>query len=270
MMSDRLEPTVGSDPPRGQVRTIDQVRLAAAFVELADTLGGDFDLIEFLYTLVDGCVELLDVSAVGLMLGDDRGRLRVVASSGEETRLLELFQLQNDEGPCLECYRTGLPTADADLDVASRWPLFAPEAVRAGFRTVHALPMRLRERTVGSLNLFHTRAGGLWESDAQVAQALVDVATIGLIQVHLGRREELLVEQLQTALDVRVVIEQAKGVLAQVRGTSPGHAFSVLRGYAREHDLRLTALAFAVVEGKGAAAGLLHWSPSGTPAPTTH
>jgi GAF domain-containing protein len=270
MMSDAGDMTAGADLPVGRVRSIDQMRLADTFVELADTLGGDFDLIEFLYTLVERCVELLDVSAVGLMLADDRGRLRVVASSSEETRLLELFQLQNDEGPCLECYRTGLPVADPDLTVGPRWALFGPEAVRAEFRTVHALPMRLRERTVGSLNLFHTRKGGLWESDARIAQALVDVATIGLIQVHLGRRQEILVERLQTALDVRVVIEQAKGVLAQVRGISPGEAFSVLRAYARAHDLRLTTLAFAVVEGKGAAAGLLRWSPSGTPASTSH
>lgn len=245
-------------------RPIDQLRLAATFVELADTLARDFDLIEFLYTLVDRCVELLDVSAVGLMLGDDRGRLRVAASSGEGTRLLELFQLQNDEGPCLECYRTGRPVEDPDLSVASRWPLFGPEAVRAGFRTVHALPMRLRERTVGSLNLFHADAGGLPESDTRIAQALVDVATIGLIQVHLGRRQEILVDQLQTALDARVVIEQAKGVLAQLRGMSPAEAFTILRTHARAHDLRLTALAYAVVEGEATASSLLQRSSSPT------
>jgi GAF domain-containing protein len=256
------------DGGRAHRRSVDLRRLAAAFVELADTLGGDFDLIEFLYTLVDRCGELLDVSAVGLMLGDDRGRLRVVASSSEETRLLELFQLQNDEGPCLECYRIGLPVADPDLAAAPRWPLFAPEAVRAGFRTVHALPMRLRERTVGSLNLFHVRAGGLDGSDADIAQALVDVATIGLIQVHLGRRQEILVDQLQTALDSRVVIEQAKGVLAQVRGITPAEAFTVLRAHARAHDLRLTGLALAILEGRPSAVALLHAPRQGAPAAT--
>lgn len=256
---DSVSTAAQSDPGQARVprQPIDQAGLAAAFVQLADTLAGGFDLIEFLYTLVDRCVELLDVSAVGLMLGDDRGRLRVVASSSEETRLLELFQLQNDEGPCLECYRTGAPVAEPDLDASSRWRLFGPEAVRAGFRTVHALPMRLRARTVGSLNLFHVRPGGLDESDTVIAQALVDVATIGLIQVQLGRRQEILVDQLQTALDARVVIEQAKGVLAQVRGIRPAEAFTALRAHAHAHDLRLTALAFAVVEGRGAAQALL-------------
>ncbi len=227
-----------------------ELRLAETFVELADTLVADFDLIEFLYLLVERCVDLIDVSAVGLMFGDDQGRLRVAASSSEETRLLELFQLQNNEGPCLECYRSGEPVEESDMAQAGdRWPLFAPEGVRAGFRTVHALPMRLRERTVGSLNLFHVEPAALPPAATRIAQHLVDVATIGLIQVESGQRSEVLLQQLERALVARVVIEQAKGVLAELRDISPAVAFAVLRSHAQTHDLRLTELAYAVIDG---------------------
>lgn len=225
-------------------------RLAETFVELADTLVEGFDLIEFLYTLVDRCVELLDVSAAGLMFGDEHGRLRVAASSSGETRLLELFQLQNDEGPCLECYRSGDPVEEPDLaEAGARWPLFAPEAVRAGFRTVHALPMRLRDRTVGSLNLFHLHPGALAPPVTGIAQSLVDVATIGLIQAESSLRPEVLRGQLQLALDARVVIEQAKGVLAERTGLTPAAAFAVLRQHAQITNERLTDLAYAVIDG---------------------
>lgn len=238
-------------------------RLAETFVELADTLVANFDLMEFLYLLVERCVELLDVSAVGLMFGDDQGRLRVAASSSEETRLLELFQLQNNEGPCLECYRSGEPVEEPDMTrAAARWPLFAPEGVRAGFRTVHALPMRLRERTVGSLNLFHVDPEALPPASTRIAQSLVDVATIGLLQVESAQRSDVLLGQLQLALVARVVIEQAKGVLAELRGISPAEAFTMMRAHARENDLRLTELAYAIVEGDSAIAVTLR-TPAG-------
>jgi transcriptional regulator with GAF, ATPase, and Fis domain len=233
-------------------------RLAETFVELADTLVDDFDLIEFLYTLVHRCVELVDVSAVGLMIGDGRGRLQVMASSTEETRLLELFQLQNGEGPCLQCFRTGRPVEEPDLTLATpRWPMFAPEAVRAGFRTVHALPMRLRTRTIGALNLFHVRPDALAEADIRIAQALVDIATIGLIQVDMGRRQDVLVDQLEAALELRIAIEQAKGIVAQIRGIPPTEAFVLMRAYATEHHHRLTELVHAVIERRPMVAGLL-------------
>lgn len=244
-----LLPREGTPATDGAVNPIREQRLAETFVELADTLVDGFDVVEFLYTLVERCVELIDVSAVGLMFGDEHGRLRVAASSSEETRLLELFQLQINEGPCLECLRSGQPVQEPDLAVADlRWPLFAPEGVRAGFRTVHALPMRLRERTVGSLNLFHVEAAALPPASTRIAQSLVDVATIGLIQVEGGQRSDVLLGQLQRALEARVVIEQAKGVLAQLRDLTPAQAFTVLRGYARANGLRLTELAFAVIE----------------------
>ena len=225
-------------------------RLAETFVDLADTLVEDFDLIEFLYTLVDRCAELLDVTAVGLMLIDARGRLTVMASTSEETRLLELFALQNDQGPCLECFQGGIAVHAADLSEASdRWDRFAPEAVGAGFRAVHALPMRLRDDTIGALNLFHAEPGALRDSDVRIGQAMVDVATIGLVQVGYTRRRELLFAQLQEALDTRVVIEQAKGVLAERRGVSPGEAFAALRAHAQSNNVRLSDLAEAVIDG---------------------
>jgi GAF domain-containing protein len=226
-------------------------RLAATFVDLADTLVDDFDLIEFLYTLVDRCAELLDVSAVGMMLADARGQLTVMASTSEETRLLELFQLQNDEGPCLQCFRTGQPVAETDLGQAEeRWPRFAPAAVAAGFRSVHALPMRLRSETIGALNLFHATSGAIDASDVQIGQAMVDVATIGLVQIEIGRRREILLAQLQTALDTRITIEQAKGVLAERNRMTPAEAFTALRAHARAHNVRLTDLAYAVIDGR--------------------
>jgi GAF domain-containing protein len=234
-------------------------RLAETFVDLADTLVEDFDLIEFLYTLVDRCAELLDVTAVGLMLSDVHGRLTVMASTSEETRLLELFQLQNDQGPCLTCFQTGNSVHEADLAAAaawSRWDRFAPEAVSAGFRAVHALPMRLRNETIGALNLFHAEPGALQDSDIGIGQAMVDVATIGLLQVGYTRRREILFAQLQEALDTRVVIEQAKGVLAERNGITPGEAFTSLRLHARSHNLRLSKLADAVIDGWVLPAGI--------------
>lgn len=232
-------------------------RLAETFVELADTLVEGFDVIEFLYMLTDRCVELLDISAAGLMFGDERGRLRVAASSSEESWLLELFQLQNNEGPCLECYRSGEPVEEHDLAQAdARWPLFAPEAVRAGFRTVHALPMRLRDRTVGSMNLFHVNADAFSPEATGIAQSLVNVATIGLIQVESGHRSEVLLSQLERALEARVVIEQAKGVLAEMRDVTPAEAFGLLRAHALSNHRRLTDLAHAVLERDPQTAGL--------------
>lgn len=236
--------------PEATARVVDGQRLAETFVELADTLVDSFDLVEFLHLLVDRCVELLDVSAAGLMLADSRGRLQVMASSTENMRLLELFQLQNDEGPCLECYRTGTPVSHSDLtEAAERWPQFATAAVESGYRTAHALPMRLRSDVLGAFNLFHSEPDQLNPDVTRIGQAMVDVAAIGLIHERSLREHGTLVEQLQTALDSRVLIEQAKGVLAERRGLDPGEAFDLLRRHARAHNQRLTVLAGAVVDG---------------------
>jgi GAF domain-containing protein len=224
--------------------------VARTMVELADTLVDDFDVVELLTILADRSVEVLEVSAAGLMLVTPEEGLRVMASSSEAMRVLELFELQAEEGPCLDCYRTGEPVANGDLAAEdSRWPLFAPEALAAGFRSVHALPMRLRGVTVGALNLFRTDLGTLQEGDLSVAQAFADVATIAILQHRAALQAQAVNEQLNGALHSRIVIEQAKGVLAERAGIGMEEAFSRLRKYARNHNLRLAAVAQDVIEG---------------------
>ena len=224
--------------------------LAAAFVELADTLVAEFDVVDFLHGLADRCVGLLAVDAAGLMLADQRGSLRVIASSSEQARLVELFQLQHEEGPCLECFRTGLPVSEPDMATAGqRWPAFAPAAAGAGFAAAQALPMRLREEVIGAVNLFMAVPGRLDETALRVGQALADVATIGLLHERNFRHQEALAEQLQGALNSRVTIEQAKGVLAERRGLDMGQAFELLRAQARAQNRRLAELAGAVAGG---------------------
>ncbi len=227
-------------------------RLAQTFVELADTLVTDFDLMDFLYTLTERCVELLEVDAAGLLLADDRGALRLVAASTEQARVAELFQIQNDEGPCVECFRSGQPVIIGDISasaVAKRWPRFGPAALQMGFAGVHAIPMRLRDQVIGTLNLFRSAPDGLDQPVARAARALVDVATIGILQERAVRQQELVAEQLQAALHSRVTIEQAKGVLAERHHVTPDQAFLILRRYARNHNRPLTVLAGDVVHG---------------------
>jgi len=230
--------------------------LAETFVELADTLTADFDAVDFLHGLADHCVRLLAVDAAGLMLADQRGSLRVIASSSEQARLVELFQLQHEEGPCLECYRTGQPVSESELTAAEeRWPSFAPAAVEGGFAAVQALPMRLRDEVIGAMNLFMHTPGRLADTELRVGQALADVATIGLLQERNLRHQEVLAEQLQGALNSRVMIEQAKGLLAERLGLDMGQAFELLRGQARRQNRRLAALAGAVTDGSEDVAG---------------
>ena len=237
--------------------------LSETFVELTDTMVADFDVIDFLHVLTDRSVQLLDVSAAGLLLADPRGELRVVAASSEAARLLELFQLQNQEGPCLDCYRTGRPVQATDLAAeARRWPRFAAAAQRAGFTAVQALPMRLREQVIGALNLFRADAGAFAPGDVRVGQALADVATISLLHERNVRLSDTLNEQLQTALNSRVVIEQAKGKLAERLGLDMDQAFSLLRDFARARNLRLSDLAQAVIDGSQTLTGLTTTRPA--------
>jgi GAF domain-containing protein len=224
--------------------------LSDTFVDLADTMVADFDVIDFLHMLTDRSVALLGASAAGVVLADPRGELRVAAASSEEAGLLELFQLQNDQGPCLECFRTGRPVTAADLaGAAQRWPRFATAAVQAGFRTVEALPMRLRDQVVGALNLFRAEPGAFDPAELRIAQALADVATIGLLHERNVRRREAVAEQLQAALNSRVVIEQAKGKLAERLSIDMDRAFTMLRDYARTTNQHLTDVARNFVTG---------------------
>jgi GAF domain-containing protein len=225
--------------------------LAEAFVTLADTLVEDFDVVELLHRLVQACVDLLDATAAGLLLLDPRAQLRVVASSGEQAHLLEMFQLYSDEGPCLDCVRTGAPVSVDDLEAAEpRWPRFAPAARQAGFRSVRAVPLRLRSEVIGGLNLFHAGTVSLPPADLRIAQALADVATIGILQQRAIHRSSVLAEQLQTALNSRIVLEQAKGMLAEHGQVSMEVAFGCLRGFARDHNRKLGDVALALTEGR--------------------
>jgi GAF domain-containing protein len=224
--------------------------LARTLVELADTLVDDFDVVELLTLLADRCVEVLDVAAAGLMLAAPEGDLRVVASSSEEMRLVELFEIQSQEGPCPDCYRTGEPTLDADLAAdGDRWPRFGSVALEAGFKSVHALPMRLRGVTIGALNLFRDQEGLLDEADVSVAQALADVATIAILQHRAVIQTHVVHEQLSRALNSRIMIEQAKGFLAERAGLDMKDALSWMRNHARSHNLLLVDVAQSVIDG---------------------
>ncbi|WP_053205531.1 GAF and ANTAR domain-containing protein [Jiangella muralis] len=222
-----------------------------AFVELADTLVDDYDVIDFLDVLAQRVVKLLNVTACGIVLVDHHATLNLVAASAEQTRLLELFQLQNSEGPCLECYQTGVAVHSADLRADDeRWPRFAPAARASGYAAVHALPMRLRDKVVGAMNLFDETGGALDEEVLALAQALADVATIGILHERTVRRHEAVTEQLQAALNSRIMIEQAKGVLAERLAVSMDDAFAIMRDHARSTNRKLRDVAAAVVDGR--------------------
>jgi transcriptional regulator with GAF, ATPase, and Fis domain len=224
--------------------------LAGTFVDLADTLVADFDIIDFLHTLATRSIELLDADAAGIMLADQQGVLHVLASSAEEARLLELYELQNNQGPCLDCFRSGLPVAHADLAaMRSAWPAFTQRMQQFGFRSAQALPMRLRDETIGALNLFRTTPGRLSEADHAIGQAMADVATVGLIQERAITAGERLATQLQAALHSRVQLEQAKGMLAQRAGLSMDLAFQLMRNYARSHNRKLGDVAASIIDG---------------------
>lgn len=227
-----------------------EMLLNQTFVELADTLVEDFDVVDLLIRLADRCVEVLEVSAAGIMLAAPDGKLRVIASSSDAMRVLELFELQADEGPCLDCFRTAEPIVNQNLDeVGGRWPEFSAHAVEAGFHSAHALPMRLRGTIIGALNLFHTAAGEIPKADIDAAQALADIATIGILQHRGGLEAQVINEQLQQALNGRIIIEQAKGVLAERRSLDMAQAFAMLRGHARNHNVRLIDVASGVIDG---------------------
>jgi transcriptional regulator with GAF, ATPase, and Fis domain len=229
----------------GRERTLTQ-----AFVGLADTLVSDFDVADMLHSLVRHSVELLDADAAGLLLSDQRGGMQVLASSSERTRMLELLQIQANEGPCLECGQSGEPVAVPDLRGAfERWPQFAPAAVAEGYAAVFAVPLRLRDEVIGAMNLFRTTIGDLPEDDQLVARGLADVATIGILQERALHDRGVLVEQLQGALNSRVVIEQAKGVIAERAGIEMDDAFTRIRNHARRTSTRLAEVAAQVVEG---------------------
>jgi transcriptional regulator with GAF, ATPase, and Fis domain len=228
----------------------DAKRMAQVFVELADTLIETFDVVDFLHNLTDRCVELLNADAAGLMLTDQRGGLKLVAATLERAKTLELFELQVQEGPCLECFNTGQAITNVGLtESQARWPTFSRAAAGAGFGATHALPLRLRGQIIGALNLFTDDQKRLNGTDLAVGQAMADVATIGLLQQRNSLEQTLLSEQLQSALHSRVLVEQAKGALAAKTHITVDEAFDRMRAHARRNHRTLTDVASAVVNG---------------------
>ena len=224
--------------------------LARTMVELADNLVDDFDIVDVLTVLSDRCVEVLDAAAAGIMLGGPDGQLQLMTSSNDAIRVVELFELQSAEGPCWDCFYSGRPVVNQDLTTArERWPRFAPVAVAAGFLGADAIPMRLRGNVIGALNLFRTERGSLSDDDVTVAQALADIATIAILQNRTSIMAAEVNAQLSAALTSRIVIEQAKGVIAERRQVSVDTAFALLRRHARDRNLRLAELARATVDG---------------------
>jgi len=231
--------------------------LLAAFVEFADTFVDDYDVVDFLHRLAERCVELVTVSEAGIMLADRDGTLRYAASSSERMHLIELFELQHDEGPCLDAFRTGIPVHDSMTEETdTRWPRFAPHARDVGFRSVSALPMRLRTQVIGALNLFSTAPELLSPENQQVAQALADVATIGILQERALGDGHVVTSQLEAALQSRVLIEQAKGMVAEHNHVSIDDAFNLLRGYTRKQNRLLRQTANDIIDGTLAAGAL--------------
>lgn len=224
--------------------------IVATLVELADNLVDNYDIIDILTLLSNRCVETIDVSSAGVMLCLPGGELQFVAASSESMHLMELFQIQANEGPCVDCYNDGVAIVNRELiDADERWPRFTPQALEQGFRSVHCLPMRLRGRTIGALNLFRSESGLLTENDILVAQGLADVATIAILQHQSVVGAKLLNDQLSYALNSRIVIEQAKGMIAQFAGGDMEDSFARLRNHARNHNKKLTDVARGIVEG---------------------
>lgn len=241
--------------------------LSQAFVDLTDTLVHDYDMIDLLDRLVGYSVRLLAAEAAAIMLIDAREQLHAVASSSQNADVLDLMQVQADQGPCVECIQTGEPVSVPDLSTAAdRWPQFASIiSRRTTFASVHAVPLRLRGQAIGALNLFHRVPGPLPDNDLAVAQALADVATVGILQERAIHRAEVLNEQLQHALNSRVIIEQAKGILSEQLGLSMDQAFEQLRGYVRGHNLRLVDVARQLVTRELDPAALSSSAPRSAP-----
>ena len=236
-----------------------ETRLVQTFVELADTLVNDFDVVEFLHLLVRRALEGLEAAEAGILLADPGGTLHLMASSSERTRSLELFQLQNEEGPCLDSFNLGEPVTIENLEAeVGRWPRFVPAARAAGFASVHAMPMRLRDERIGVLNVFGGRPGAITDDQVLVSRAMADIATIGILQQRAIHQAQVSMEQLQVALTSRIMIEQAKGVLAERAGLAIEESFERLRSYARASNRRLSDVAQDLLEGTLTADALQH------------
>lgn len=220
-----------------------ETRVLSAVVRLVDTLLDDFDVVDLLTELTEQCAELLDVASAGFLLADPLQRLHLLAATSEQTREVELFQLQAEEGPCVDCYRTGEPVLVADVATqVERWPQFVPTAIDAGFASVHAVPMRAAGSVLGALGLFGTQPGELTEADRLVSQTLAHIACVAVLQEHPPTLSTVL-PPLRAALAGRVLVEQAKGFLSETLGVSVERAFTLLRHYSRAQGQHLTDVA---------------------------
>jgi GAF domain-containing protein len=230
------------------IETTREARLLQTFATLADTLVDDYDVVDLLQSLVDACRDLLNTTAAGILLADGDGELELVVSTSEASRLVEVMQLSAHDGPCIECYQTGTAVSVPSIsDSVDEWPAFARSALEQGFASAAAIPLRLRESTIGTLNLLHSEEGPAAEADIVAARAFADVATIGILHERSLRESEVLSEQLQIALSSRVVIEQAKGVVSFTNGVPVDEAFELIRAYARRHQLPLRDVAARLV-----------------------
>lgn len=226
-----------------------QQRLLETFVKLADTLIDEYDVVDLLQFLVDTCRDVLDTTAAGILLADARGELEVVASTSEASRLVEMMQLSAEQGPCIESFRSGRRVSVPDIEASKEeWWQFRGSALAQGFRSMDALPLRLRDATIGTLNLFRSTPGPAPEESILAAQAFADVATIGILHERTLRESSILSEQLQAALNSRIAIEQAKGVVSHTRGVSIDEAFTLMREYARSHSMGLSVVAARLVD----------------------
>jgi hypothetical protein len=235
-----------------------ETQVLDAVVSLVDSLLDDFDVVELLTELTERCAHLLDIAAAGLLLADPLGQLRLLAATSKQTWELELFQLQADEGPCVDCYSTGQPVSVADLRLAtSRWPRFVPAALEAGVASVHAVPMRAAGIVLGSMGLFGVRPGELTESDLLVGQTLAHIACVAILQ-EVPPTPSTVIPQLRAALTHRIVVEQAKGFLREHFDISVGEAYSLLRRYARADGDHLSDVARQLMADPGARPALLH------------
>ena len=224
--------------------TARETKINTAFVKVADTLTTDFDVVDLLHTLVEQCVEILGTDAGGLMLADSDGHLQLMTSTSESADLVEVMQLAAYAGPCIDCFATGTAVSVPDIEHSDdRWPAFQKAALEQGFRSIHATPMKLRDQVIGTMNLFGRTSTQMSARDAAVAQALADVATIGILQERLIREGHIVAEQLHTALDSRIIIEQAKGMIAHSLSVGMPDAFTVLRTYARNNNFTIRAVA---------------------------
>ena len=235
----------GSGPGSGPAR---EALLARAFVRLADTLVSDFDVVDFLHGLSVDSLEILGADAAGVMLTDGRGSLRLVASSEERMRLLELFEIQGAQGPCLDAFSAGAAVQAGAADSRTRWPDFASHASEVGFQRMCAVPLRVRTDVIGALNLFRSSDEAFTDTEMEIAQAMAEISAIALIQERALREHDLLIEQLQTALNSRVIIEQAKGMLAEYLSVTVDEGFALIRTYARDHNRKLTEVASAIAD----------------------